>query len=393
MSVFLKSLATLASVAAAFAADPAPRLTVHEWGTFTTVASEDGSSVPWVSLERPADLPCFVNHLTAQCVKCGASRVRMETPVVYFYSPQPLTASVHVDLPSGLITEWYPKATVQSSLSPGYTYQGDGNVEWTPVQVVPGADPAYPNTGDGSHYYAARETDSAPLRVGDEPEKVLFYRGIANFQVPLAARFLANGRLHVRNTGEYPIEFAVVFENRGGKAGYRMLRNFRGEAVVDSPELNAGADPVRQELEQSLTLAGLYPKEAAAMIATWGDSWFAEGMRIFYAMPRPFVDRELPMRISPRPGTLERVFVGRVELLSPAMRETVEAALASGDTKVLAGCSRFLRPWLEQIRLRSGGVRISPAAARYMADTEKALSQGASAPCRAEPLTLPTDQR
>lgn len=388
---FFKSLATLASVTAAFAADPAPGLTVHEWGTFTTVAAEDGSSEPWISLERPADLPCFVNHLAAQCVKCGANRVRMETPVVYFYSSQPVTASVHVDLPSGLITEWYPQATVKSSLSPGYTYGGDGNIEWSHVQIVPGADMAYRNGGDSSHYYAARETDSAPLRVGNEPEKVLFYRGIANFEVPVQARFLVNGQLQVRNTGKDPLEFAVVFENRSGRIGYQILRNFQGEAAVDSPDLNASVDSVQEELRQALVAAGLYPKEAAAMVATWSDSWFDEGMRIFYAMPRRIVDNELPIRINPKPETLERVFVGRIEVLSPAMHETVAAALASGDTKVLSRCSRFLRPWLEEIR-HSRGLRISPAAAAYMLEAEKALTQGATAPCRAEPAFLPTEQ-
>ncbi len=47
-------------------------LTVHEWGTFTSVADETGDGVRWVSLRPPADLPCFVYHLGAQCVKCAA---------------------------------------------------------------------------------------------------------------------------------------------------------------------------------------------------------------------------------------------------------------------------------------------------------------------------------
>jgi hypothetical protein len=315
----------------------------------------------------------------------------METPVVYFYSRQPLTASVHVDLPSGLITEWYPQATVKSPLSPGYTYGSGGDIEWSHVQIVPGADPAYRNAGDNSHYYAARETDSAPLRVGDEPEKVLFYRGIANFEVPVQARFLVNGQLEVRNTGKEPLEFAVVFENRSGRIGYRIVRNFRGEAAMDSPDLNTRVDSVQEELRQALVAAGLYAKEAAAMVATWSDSWFEQGMRIFYVMPRRVVDDELPIRMSPKPETLERVFVGRMELLSPPMRETVAAAFASGDTKVLSHCSRFLRPWLEQLR-QSLGVRISPAAAAYMVETEKALTQGATAPCGAQPAFLPTEQ-
>ena len=37
---------------------------VHEWGTFTTVAGEDGRAVNWLPLGGPVDLPCFV-----QCYK------------------------------------------------------------------------------------------------------------------------------------------------------------------------------------------------------------------------------------------------------------------------------------------------------------------------------------
>jgi hypothetical protein len=43
---------------------PATRLdglTVHEWGTFTSVAGEDGSAVLWNALGCKSDLPRFVD--------------------------------------------------------------------------------------------------------------------------------------------------------------------------------------------------------------------------------------------------------------------------------------------------------------------------------------------
>ena len=291
--MLLKSAIALALFTPLLATDAG--MTVHEWGTFTSIAAEDGSAEPWVSLSPPADLPCFVYHLTAQCIKCGLNRVRMETPVIYFYATRPVTASVHVDLPSGLITEWYPQATHVSSLQPGMTYGGDGNIEWPKIQVSPGAAEEFPNAGDASHYYAARETDSAPLRVGNQPEKVLFYRGIADFDIPLQPRFQPGGKLEIRNTGAHSVGFAVLFENRGGKTGYRVIHDLRTTALLDSPDLTSGVDAVRRELAGALTLAGLYPKEADAMIATWGDSWFEEGMRIFYVVPRKTVDAVLPV--------------------------------------------------------------------------------------------------
>src|SRR5579863_5657415 len=154
------SVVALVLLGPLFAADPA-NLTVHEWGTFTTVAAVDGGSEQWVSLNPPSDLPCFVYHLTAQCIKCMPNTVRMETPVLYFYAPQPLMASVHVDLPRGIITEWYPQASHSSPLNPGLTYGNEGNIEWPNVQISPGAPELFPNMGDRSHYYAARETDAA----------------------------------------------------------------------------------------------------------------------------------------------------------------------------------------------------------------------------------------
>jgi hypothetical protein len=55
-----KAILALA-VAPLFAADAG--LTVHEWGTFTSVADEAGDALRWVSLRPPSDLPCFVYHL------------------------------------------------------------------------------------------------------------------------------------------------------------------------------------------------------------------------------------------------------------------------------------------------------------------------------------------
>src|SRR5207244_2948666 len=104
-------------------------LTVHEWGTFTTVAGVDGKPIDWLPLGGPSDLPCFVEHFDNNTLykyspDLGArlsyseartrlkTKVRMETPVLYFYAPREHTVSVHVDFDKGLTTEWYPHADV-----------------------------------------------------------------------------------------------------------------------------------------------------------------------------------------------------------------------------------------------------------------------------------------
>ena len=349
---------------AAYAADTIPAgsdLTVHEWGTFTSVAGTDGAPVAWAALKTANDLPCFVNRLSAICVKCNAtSLVRMETPVVYFYSKRPETVSVHVDLPSGVITEWYPKAT---GVPRDVTYGNNGKIDWNTVQLLPGAAPEYPKDSGPSHYYAARNTDSASLRVEEQQEKLLFYRGVMNAGVALGARLMADGKMQLRNTGWGAIPFAVVFENRGGRTGYRVVRDVGAPVTVELPELGTDVAELHRDLADALVSAGLYPKEAAAMVETWRDSWFEDGMRVFYILPRNVVDTVLPLRIAPAPSKTERVFVGRVEVLSPSMKESLRTALAAGDTETLKRCARFLEPFIEQM---TGSVVLAPASRQFI---------------------------
>ena len=102
-----------------------------------------------------------------------------------------------------------------------------------------------------------------------------------------------------------------------------------------------------------LVSAGLFPKEAEAMIETWRDSWFEEGTRIIYLVPREMVDSVLPLRMEPAPATVERVFVGRVELL--ARWRQAEMLAASEPALIRAG--RFLEPFAGQIA-RTNGKRL-----------------------------------
>src|SRR5271166_2010372 len=89
----------------------APDLTVHEWGTLTAIAVKDGRAVEWLPLTGSTDLPQFVAHLGTANLKPGLrGTIRMETPVLYFYSPRDVTVSVKVAFSQGLISEWYPHA-------------------------------------------------------------------------------------------------------------------------------------------------------------------------------------------------------------------------------------------------------------------------------------------
>ena len=354
---------------------PSPdQLAAHEWGTFTTVAGEDGRAVEWLPLSGPTDLPCFVEHFQnsntvkilptedARLIDYETARsrlwgkVRMETPVLYFYGARETAMHVRVRFPRGLITEWYPHAT-PSRLGVTATAlrhpQFSSELDWSGVTLA--ANAAFPTEAGKSHYYAARATDALPLRVGSQSEKFLFYRGVANFDVPLSARAVAGGAVELRNLGSEIIPNVVVFERSGSSIGYRIGGPLRGTMTLASPSRIATVESLHAALEKMLIDAGLYPREASAMLETWRDSWFEDGTRVFYIVPRTSVDAILPLTITPAPADIQRVFVGRMELVTSAVQETVEAAITHKDLATLERHARFLGPITDRILAKRPG--------------------------------------
>ena len=91
------------------------------------------------------------------------------------------------------------------------------------------------------------------------------------------------------------------------------------------------------------------------MLETWRDSWFEDGTRVFYIVPRTSVDAILPLTITPAPTDIKRVFVGRMELVTPAVQQTVEAAIADRNSAVLERHARFLGPITDRILAKHPG--------------------------------------
>ncbi len=350
-------------------------LTIHEWGTFTSVAGQDGAALEWDTLGCKNDLPGFVNDFGYRGFKSVLSgTVRMETPVMYFYSPLWLDAHVKVSFPQGLITEWYPQANyqvLQKNGADGAMRQlasnlngidmsmrsVTGTIAWENIKVQPGTSPTLPVENGGSNrYYAARETDSAPLAVGEQHEKFLFYRGVGTFPVPLSARLSDDGKIAVENRGRDAVPIVIRFENRGGRMGYRMAgavppsrKSQLIETELAAPSLDGVFSELRQELENVLVAQGLFPKEAHAMVETWKDSWFEEGSRLIYILPSSLVDAILPLEVVPAPVRTVRVFVGRIELLTDETQRAVETAILREDWPAVDRFSRFLQPILSRI--------------------------------------------
>jgi hypothetical protein len=346
---------------------PDTPVTVHEWGTFTTVAGPDGRAQEWLPLGGQTDLPCFVETytngrfkvfgpagsiplgplLTYETARAGLKgTVRMETPVLYFYADRDATVNVRVSFPRGLFTEWYPKASVAQLPSWANVLKAVPDstavIAWPNVSIRPGARSAFPIEEAASHYYEARRTDAAPLQVNGLDEKFLFYRGVAGFDVPLSARSDGRGGLAVRNLGSEPLPAVLLFTNRNGRLGYELRRGFAGEQVLPLPKTTATFADLRGELIEILTSQGLYGREAEAMINTWRETWFEPGTRVLYIVPKPAVDGILPLEISPAPRAVQRVFVGRMDVIMPEDLDDARTALARGDRAALARHGRLL---------------------------------------------------
>lgn len=341
-------------------------LVVHEWGTFTSIAGKNGVALDWRPLNGASDLPKFVYTSADKKGWRGSyndpgkgrvAKVRMETPVIYFYTAQEMEVDVKVAFPGGTITEWYPQA--------GWTNaRFDSGINWGKIKLLPNEQPNYLREIADSHYYPARETDSVAIQVCNadktkiEKEKFLFYRGVGDFGLPLSVK-IDGKNLTLKDTGTDEVKKLIVFENRGGRIGFKFLETLKNETIVARPETNKNLDEVLIELENILILEGLYAREAQAMIETWKDSWFEEGLRVFYVLSRKSTDKILPLTVKPQPKETVRVMVGRAEVITPEMEQDVRKQvgfLRSNSKEVreaaqsnLKKYGRFYEPILKSI--------------------------------------------
>jgi hypothetical protein len=360
-------------------------LTVHEWGTFTSVAGADGRAVEWSPQTDSTDLPGFVEHLRTPQFKLGLrGTVRMETPVLYFYDSHEEQVSVKVHFANGLITEWYPRAShvePPSSADPQdwklFLGNTDGSIAWDGITVAPRQRAEFLQDARSSHYYAARLTSASPLLVrtpaGEQQEKFLFYRGVSSFSVPVAAQLTPDGKTQIQNRAEEEIPNVILFERRGESAGYRMGGAVLSAATLEPPELNGNVDELGRELEGILVAQGLYQDEAHAMVETWRDSWFEEGSRLIYIVPPSFVNRILQLSIHPVPAQTARVFVGRMELVTPATERAVENAFATHNRAALQKYGRFLEPILHTMVARETNQPRTDALNKYLGQVYSAM--------------------
>jgi hypothetical protein len=333
-------VAGLLALSCCFAAEPNPKdnptadggkLVVHEWGTFSTFSGSDGKNLKFNPYDN--DLPDFVHGYLSRNSKAGprGGTISLETPVIYFYTDRALTASVRVDFPKGTITEWYPHA--------GRT---DKRLTWDGIKVVPGDKTQLPEDRKPSRYYAARETDAAPLQVTfreerrtiTEQETFLFYRGVGSFDMPLSVRAGGDGKFTVGWKGKAPEGDLILVRVQASQVRFQPFRveqrsEGAAQAEVQLPAADATADKLGETLVQLLTARGLLEKEARAMVKTWRAAWFGEeGTRVLYLLPDEMTAELLPLRVEPKPASLVRVLVGRHDVLTPEREKQIDSWVA-----------------------------------------------------------------
>ncbi|MES2597313.1 MAG: hypothetical protein V4662_18335 [Verrucomicrobiota bacterium] len=326
---------------------------VHEWGTFTTFSGSDGAPLAWwtPSLEGPAALPEFVQSIG---MKIGAAHsMRMETPVLYFYASQPAEVSVRVDYRQGLLTDIFPPGK-QEIPQPSNPLQPSSAYTWKVDLLPPDSDARndVPSVGArGAHYAHAREVPSAWIvrsrpRPGDDPEskanteKFIFYRGAGVGTLPLRTWLGEDGSLSVGASSEITTEaFVVRVQNgvvhwRAAPISTKPERDSRIQRFrIAAPEKDGSAETLAVALRQALSAAGLTSAEAAAMVATWHEAWLTEeGTRLLYLLPETWINEQLPLKISPEPKELKRVFVARSELFPLEQEQLMMKALTGPHT-------------------------------------------------------------
>lgn len=321
--VVLSMMGVLAAVAAGAGArtnDPVA-LVVHEWGTFSSFSGSNGTNLKFYPYDN--DLPDFVHKYELKGGPEG-STISLETPVLYFYADHEVSVNVHVEFPKGRFTEFYPKADWTSK-----------KLSWENVRILPGARQELPMKPGNSRYYAARETDADPLQIAfkendkerKEREKFLFYRGVGDFSSPLRVRALGAGRFTVVNAGKASVANVLLVRVGGGKIFFKEIGPLTGASAVTVREtdVESSVEKLGATLTASLTRAGLFEKEARAMVKTWSFAWFGEeGTRVLYILPSSTTDELLPLRIQPKPSALVRALVGRHDILTPEREQVVD---------------------------------------------------------------------
>jgi hypothetical protein len=358
-------------------------LIVHEWGTFTSLQDENGEAITGINTDDEP-VPDFVHriaHLLLLSPNEARNRfsqgvpfchpdviMRLETPVIYFHprkaGPKLERLSVNVKFQGGWLSEFYPHAIAVAPGLEGNQNRGQpyrfgplrtnavGTLDWHNLQV--GGD--WPLTNTTEHVWLApRNVRAALVRTTNgESEKFLFYRGVANLKAPLRISFdsksdhlVFRGQLempsakplvipnlwlvHIRSDGDLAFRTLPALTLNSGSS--RFLAHT--PAAFERKEFTSrNLARLRADLLEALMKDGLFRDEAEALLNTWQLSYFkSPGLRVFFIVPPEWTDHYLPLTIS-APAQVDRVMVGRIELITPEQRNLLAKIGAFSETEI-----------------------------------------------------------
>ncbi len=289
----------------AFNPDLTAKLVAHEWGV---LACATGANRSLVGASGPADddLPSFITQLNTLVIG-GAMAIRQ--PIIHLYTDKPSDVSVNVRFANGYPTCFDPPARTWANTRDLKT-AGNGHINWVgrldtaPKGTMP------PVATD--HWIAkCRATDATPFTVGTRTEKYLFYEGAITVTCPIVLAIDGDG-IRVTSTGEWK-EQAVAIRVSNSKA-----QTFRVDA--------AGSKVTREDvsLDTMLTDAGLYAKEAAALLGIWRDHFTKrDGLRLITLLTGEAYDALLPLEVCPKPVETKRVMMLCIDFPTPDLEVRV----------------------------------------------------------------------
>jgi hypothetical protein len=368
---------------------------IHEWGTFTSLQDESGQALGGINTDdEPVPrfvhgVPCAIQPSASIPPRIGGIKgfpfchpgvtMRLETPVIYFHPPAGGTdgqsADVKVRFRGGWLTEYYPNAL---SDAPGQTngvfqlvhLSSDtiGNLEWNHLKI--GGD--WPLTNTSAHVWTSpRDVKTARVRATNgESEKFLFYRGVGHMDAPLTVSrdndsggLLFHSQLEELRSSE-PLEIHAMWLvdiRPDGEIAFRTLPSVAlshnsDEILARTPSTfspddysTANFDKLKDSLKAALVSEGLFDDEARALLNTWEVSYFkSPGLRVFFLCPRAWTDYYLPLQIS-LPAQINRVMVGRIELVTPEQREKLRELAALSPAVIDEQGQNWVKLWRESL--------------------------------------------
>jgi hypothetical protein len=203
---------------------------------------------------------------------------------------------------------------------------------------------------------APRKTDATAVVTPEgEADKYLFYRGVGNFKAPLRVTHdTSKNELSIHGSFDNPVTSSqqgkiqaawLVHIRDNGKTAFRRIDHFNATkdaggllATVSSRFDDANyavvnVEKLRQDMHKALVTEGLYEDEAHAMLRTWDRAYFQKpGLRLFFTVPQAWTDYHLPLQVSV-PAKIERVMMGRIELVSDEQRALLDRLSAVAISK------------------------------------------------------------